>query len=162
MISHFQHLEREEGEPFGLALVIRGAQERLSPIMMTVLATALALVPLVIYGSRPGQEIENPMAIVILGGLATSTLLNLFVVPALYLRFGRSTGRERSESALMNSRRLGVELNGNDRFGRPRAPTRDRSRTAAGHRAAGSQSVEQQARRRGRRLVQRTRQRSGH
>jgi len=89
-ISHLQHLEREEREPFGPPLVIRGAQERLSPIMMTALATTLALVPLVIYGRRPGQETENPMAIVILGGPVTSTLLNLFVVPALYLRFGGS------------------------------------------------------------------------
>ncbi|HEX3493478.1 MAG TPA: efflux RND transporter permease subunit [Streptosporangiaceae bacterium] len=90
LISHFRHLEQHEGEPFGPALVLRGATERLSPIMMTALATALALVPLVIYGNRPGQEIEFPMAIVILGGLLTSTLLNLFVLPALYLRFGRS------------------------------------------------------------------------
>jgi Cu/Ag efflux pump CusA len=88
MISHFRHLERVEGEPFGVALVIRGASERLSPILMTALATALALVPLVVYGDRPGQEIENPMAIVILGGLLTSTLVNLFVLPALYLRLG--------------------------------------------------------------------------
>jgi CzcA family heavy metal efflux pump len=89
LISHLQHLEREEGQTFGPELVLRGASERLSPILMTALATALALVPLVIFGNRPGQEIENPMAIVILGGLATSTLMNLFVVPALYLRFGR-------------------------------------------------------------------------
>jgi CzcA family heavy metal efflux pump len=89
MISHLQHLEREEGEPFGPGLVLRGASERLSPILMTALATALALIPLVIYGDRPGQEIEDPMAIVILGGLATSTLMNLFVLPALYLGFGR-------------------------------------------------------------------------
>jgi CzcA family heavy metal efflux pump len=89
LISHFQHLEREEGEPFGVGLVTRGASERLAPILMTALATALALAPLVIFGNRPGQEIENPMAIVILGGLATSTLMNLFVVPMLYLRFGR-------------------------------------------------------------------------
>ncbi len=91
MISHLQHLEREEGEPFGVGLVLRGASERLSPILMTALATALALAPLVIFGDRPGQEIENPMAIVILGGLATSTLVNLFVLPALYLRFGGTT-----------------------------------------------------------------------
>jgi CzcA family heavy metal efflux pump len=89
MISHFRHLEEEEDEPFGPGLVIRGASERLSPILMTALATALALTPLVIYGNRPGQEIEFPMAVVILGGLATSTLLNLFVLPALYLRFAR-------------------------------------------------------------------------
>jgi Cu/Ag efflux pump CusA len=92
LVSHFQHLEREEREPFGPGLVLRGAQERLSPIMMTALATALALAPLVVFGDRPGQEVENPMAIVILGGLATSTLLNLFVVPTMYLRFARASG----------------------------------------------------------------------
>jgi CzcA family heavy metal efflux pump len=90
MINHFQHLEREEGETFGAALVLRGARERLLPILMTTLACALALVPLVILGSIPGHEIEHPLAVVVLGGLVTSTLLNLFVVPSLYLRFGRS------------------------------------------------------------------------
>jgi CzcA family heavy metal efflux pump len=90
MISHFQHLEHEEGETFGRALVLRGARERLAPILMTSLATALALLPLVIAGPIPGHEIEYPLAIVILGGLVTSTLINLFVVPSLYLRFGRS------------------------------------------------------------------------
>jgi CzcA family heavy metal efflux pump len=89
LINHFQHLERYEGETFGPALVLRGARERLSPILMTALATGLAVVPLVIAGERPGHEIENPLAVVILGGLFTSTLLNLFVVPSLYLRFGR-------------------------------------------------------------------------
>jgi Cu/Ag efflux pump CusA len=89
MINHFQHLEQHEGEVFGPALVLRGARERLSPILMTSLATALALVPLVIAGRIPGHEIEYPLAIVILGGLVTSTLLNLFVVPSLYLRFGK-------------------------------------------------------------------------
>jgi Cu/Ag efflux pump CusA len=90
MINHFQHLERFEGETFGPALVLRGARERLSPILMTSLATALALLPLVVAGQIPGHEIEYPLAIVILGGLVTSTLINLFVVPSLYLRFGRS------------------------------------------------------------------------
>jgi len=90
MISHFQHLEDEEGEPFGPALVLRGAKERLAPILMTAGATALALVPLAVAGSVAGHEIEHPMAIVILGGLVTSTLLNLFVLPSLYLRFGKS------------------------------------------------------------------------
>jgi Cu/Ag efflux pump CusA len=87
MISHLQHLEDREGVPFGPGLVLRGAAERLSPILMTAAATALALAPFVIFGGRPGQEIENPMAIVILGGLATSSLMNLFVLPSLYLRF---------------------------------------------------------------------------
>jgi Cu/Ag efflux pump CusA len=89
LINHYQHLERYEGETFGLELAVRGAVERLSPIMMTALATGLALVPLVIAGDIPGAEIEYPMAIVILGGLVTSTLLNLFVVPSLYLRFAK-------------------------------------------------------------------------
>jgi Cu/Ag efflux pump CusA len=90
MISHFQHLERYEGEPFGPGLVLRGAQERLAPILMTASATGLALLPLAIPGAIPGHEIEHPMAIVILGGLVTATLLNLFVLPSLYLRFGRA------------------------------------------------------------------------
>jgi CzcA family heavy metal efflux pump len=90
LITHCQHLEREEGETFGPALVLRGAKERLAPILMTALATGLALVPLVIAGDIPGAEIEHPMAIVILGGLVTATLLNLFIIPALYLRFGRA------------------------------------------------------------------------
>jgi Cu/Ag efflux pump CusA len=89
MINHFQHLERFEGESFGPALVLRGARERLSPIMMTALATGLAVIPLVLAGDLPGHEIEHPMAIVIVGGLITSTFRNLFIVPALYLRWGR-------------------------------------------------------------------------
>jgi Cu/Ag efflux pump CusA len=89
MISHFEHLEREEGEPFGPGLVLRGARERLAPILMTALATGLALVPLAVAGDLPGHEIEHPMAIVILGGLVTSTVLNLLVVPSLYLHYGQ-------------------------------------------------------------------------
>jgi CzcA family heavy metal efflux pump len=95
MINHFQHLERHEGERFGPGLVLRGARERLSPILMTSLATGLALVPLVVAGTIPGNEIEHPMAVVILGGLVSSTLLNLFVVPSLYLRFGGPRRRRR-------------------------------------------------------------------
>ena len=92
MISHFQHLERHEGEEFGPGLVLRGATERLAPILMTASATGLALVPLAVPGAIPGHEIEHPMAIVILGGLVTATLLNLFVLPSLYLRFGKRGG----------------------------------------------------------------------
>jgi CzcA family heavy metal efflux pump len=90
LINHCQHLERHEGQEIGPALDLRGAKERLSPIMMTALATALALVPLVFAGTIPGHEIEHPMALVIVGGLVTSTLVNLFIVPSLYLRFGKS------------------------------------------------------------------------
>jgi CzcA family heavy metal efflux pump len=102
MVNHFQHLERYEGEPFGLELVLRGAGERLRPIVMTAATAGLAIVPLVIYGNLPGHEIEFPMAVVILGGLVTSTLLSLFILPALYLRFGRGTaalGDEEYEEA---------------------------------------------------------------
>jgi CzcA family heavy metal efflux pump len=90
LISHCQHLEQSEGEPFGPQLVLRAATERLVPIMMTVLTTGFALIPLLVAGSIPGQEIEHPMAVVIFGGLITATLLNLFVVPSLYLRFAKS------------------------------------------------------------------------
>jgi CzcA family heavy metal efflux pump len=89
LVSHYRHLEREEGVPFGPELVLRGAEERLAPILMTALATGLALLPIVLFGLRPGQEIEHPLAVVILGGLTTSTVLNLFFMPALYLRFGQ-------------------------------------------------------------------------
>jgi len=88
LIGHYRHLQQEEGMPFGQDLILRGAEERLAPILMTALTTALALVPLIINGNLPGHEIEYPMAHVILGGLATSTLLNLLVVPALYAHFG--------------------------------------------------------------------------
>ena len=89
LINHCQHLETDEGVTFGPALVVRGARERLAPILMTSLATGLALVPLVLNGDQPGHEIEYPLAVVILGGLFTSTLLNLLVVPSLYLRFAK-------------------------------------------------------------------------
>jgi Cu/Ag efflux pump CusA len=99
LISHCQHLERFEGEPFGQQLVLRAAKERLVPIMMTVLTTGLALIPLVLAGSIPGQEIEHPMAVVILGGLITATLINLFVVPVLYLRFAKRWRRPQRDQA---------------------------------------------------------------
>jgi Cu/Ag efflux pump CusA len=90
LVSHFRHLEANESVPFGPGLVQRGAEERLTPILMTAATAGLALVPLVWRGDIPGHEIEYPMAVVILGGLATSTPLNLFLLPALYLRFGSS------------------------------------------------------------------------
>ena len=97
MISHFQHLERVEGVPFGPKLVLRGAQERLAPILMTASATGFALVPLVVAGTVPGNEIEHPLAVTILGGLVTATLLNLFVLPSLYLAFAKPRKEGRSE-----------------------------------------------------------------
>lgn len=88
LLSHYRHLEREEGMTFGRDLVLRGAEERLVPILMTAACAGLALVPLIVAGNAPGHEIEHPMAIVILGGLLSSTVLNLFLMPALYARYG--------------------------------------------------------------------------
>jgi len=89
LVSHYRHLETEEGMEFGIPLVMRGAEERLAPILMTALTAGLALLPLVISGDKPGHEIEHPLAVVILGGLVTSTLLNLFLLPAFYAVFGK-------------------------------------------------------------------------
>lgn len=89
LVSHYRHLETEEGLPFNLDLVLQGSEERLIPILMTATAAAFALLPLVLKGNVPGSEIERPMALVILGGLVTSTLLNLFLLPALYSRYGK-------------------------------------------------------------------------
>lgn len=128
MISHLQQLEREEGEAFGVNLVMRGAGERLAPILMTALATALALAPFVIFGQRPGQEIENPMAIVILAGLATSSLMNLFVLPALYLRFGRPRdgGRDWRSELRLGGRDHRAERAGAEQPAAPVAVMRER------------------------------------
>jgi len=93
LIAHYQHLEREEGLPFGLPLVLRGARERLGPVLMTALATAGAVLPLALAGNIAGQEIAYPMALVVLGGLVTSTLLTLVLLPALYLRFGANSAK---------------------------------------------------------------------
>jgi Cu/Ag efflux pump CusA len=100
MINHFQHLEKNEGMTFGRDLVLRGAKERLAPILMTATTTGLALIPLVIAGDIPGHEIELPMAVVILGGLVTSTLLNLLIIPSLYLRFAVPINGSKEDSAV--------------------------------------------------------------
>jgi len=89
LISHYEHLVASEGMAWNAVTAMQGASERLAPILMTALVTALGLLPLAIGSSAPGQEIEGPLAIVILGGLVTSTALNLLVLPALALRFGR-------------------------------------------------------------------------
>lgn len=86
LIAHYRQLQ-EEGMPFGLRLVMKGAEERLAPILMTALCAGLGLLPLVIAGNKPGHEIEHPMATIILGGLFTSTLLSLFILPAMYTVF---------------------------------------------------------------------------
>ena len=88
LVTHFQHLAAVEGVREPRELVFRGAQERLSPILMTALASGLGLLPLAMAAGQPGSEIQAPMAVVILAGLASSTVLNLLILPALYLRFG--------------------------------------------------------------------------
>ena len=89
-INHYQHLELENGLTMSSELVLRAAQERVVPTLLSALTTTLALLPFVFLGNTPGLEIVHPMAIIIVGGLVVSTLLNLFALPALYLRYGAS------------------------------------------------------------------------
>lgn len=88
LLSHYRHLREAEGMALGPELIRRGAEERLLPILMTALCAGLALLPIVVRGNVPGYEIEHPMALVILGGLLSSTALNLLLLPALYLAYG--------------------------------------------------------------------------
>jgi len=87
-ISHYLHLHHAEGEPFGDALILRGARERLTPVLMTALTAALALVPLLLAADAPGKEILHPVAVVIFGGLVSSTLLDTLLTPLLFRRHG--------------------------------------------------------------------------
>ena len=91
MISHNLHLMKEEGEQFDMNMVIRGTLERMVPVLMTALTAGLALIPLVMAKGEPGKEILYPVATVILGGLFSSTLLNMIVTPAVFYRFGRNS-----------------------------------------------------------------------
>jgi len=90
LVAHFRHVEAEQGRTLGHAAIVAAAADRLLPIVMTALVTGIALVPLLLLGGRPGGEIEQPMALVIVGGLFTSTWLNLFVVPVWYARARRA------------------------------------------------------------------------
>jgi CzcA family heavy metal efflux pump len=89
MISHYLHLMRHEGESFGVQLITRGTQERLVPVLMTALAAGIALIPLVLSPGEPGKEILHPVAVAIVGGLVSSTLLDLVVTPAVFFLIGR-------------------------------------------------------------------------
>jgi Cu/Ag efflux pump CusA len=94
LFHHYQYLEDKDGQEFGPELVMRGSRERLSATLMTALATGLAFLPFVLFGNIAGHELIRPIAIVVIGGLVTSTWLNLFAMPALYLRFGASREAE--------------------------------------------------------------------
>jgi CzcA family heavy metal efflux pump len=94
LLKHYRHLMRYEGEPFGVELALRGARERFGPISLTTFATGLVLLPTLFLGDLPGLEIVRPMALVIVGGLVSTTLLNLFILPALYLRLRVSDVQE--------------------------------------------------------------------
>jgi len=98
LIRHFQHLEREEGEQFGPELVSRGARERLAPLLASAAAIGAAMLPFIVMGPTAGLEIVHPMAVVTLCGLASSSALVLFVLPALYLRFGVAHPRAEQEA----------------------------------------------------------------
>jgi CzcA family heavy metal efflux pump len=108
MISHYEHLVSVEGMTWGLEAAIRGASERLAPILMTASVTAFGLLPLAIGSGTAGREIEGPMALVILGGLVTSTALNLLVLPTLSLRYGRFKRRE-SQDEVSRNKHLSIE-----------------------------------------------------
>jgi Cu/Ag efflux pump CusA len=94
LISHYLHLMKHEGEGFTPEMIMRGTEERLVPILMTAISAGLALIPLVLAAEEPGKEILNPVAIVIVGGLVSSTLLGLAVTPALFYRFGRKAAKK--------------------------------------------------------------------
>lgn len=103
LISHYEHLVHIDGMTWNMDTAVRGASERLVPILMTALVTALALMPLAVTSGAPGNEIEGPMAIVILGGLITSTALNLIVLPTLALRYARFVRDELAEPGLSSA-----------------------------------------------------------
>ena len=99
LVSHYDHLVAEEHEPWTLATSMRGAEERLTPVLLTALLTALALLPVALQLHQPGHEIEGPMAVVILGGLVSSTLVSLLLIPPLAARWLRPSAAADIEGA---------------------------------------------------------------
>ena len=100
MITHYVHLMTEEGEKFSREMVIRGSQERVAPVLMTALTAGLALIPLVLAKGEPGKEILYPVALVILGGLFSSTLLDFAVTPAIFFNYSGKAVASAAESAM--------------------------------------------------------------
>ena len=98
MISHYLHLMKYEGEEFTKEMVIRGSLERLVPVLMTALTAILGLLPLVLAKGAPGKEILHPVAVVIVGGLLSSTLLDMFVTPTVFFHFGRKSAEKNLKS----------------------------------------------------------------
>jgi Cu/Ag efflux pump CusA len=98
LISHYLHLMQHEGENFTKQMIIRGTKERLVPVLMTALAAGIGLIPLVLAADQPGKEILHPVAVVIVGGLITSTLLGLGVTPTVFYTFGRKAATKSIEA----------------------------------------------------------------
>lgn len=94
MISHYLHLMRHEGEGFTKRMIVRGTLERLVPVLMTALSAGIGLIPLVLAADQPGKEILHPVAVVIVGGLISSTFLDMAITPAMFWLFGRRAAEQ--------------------------------------------------------------------
>ncbi|MCZ6836469.1 MAG: efflux RND transporter permease subunit, partial [Planctomycetota bacterium] len=110
MISHYIHLMAEEGMEFGKEMVIRGSLERVAPVLMTALTTGLGLIPLAMAAGQPGKELLFPVAIVVIGGLLTSTVLDFFVRPTLFLHYAGNASRRTLERMRAGTDSLSAEV----------------------------------------------------
>ncbi|HVF15200.1 MAG TPA: efflux RND transporter permease subunit [Acidimicrobiales bacterium] len=132
LVTRYQEMERREEHGFGSALVVQGARERLAPTLMTAAATVLMFLPVIVLGARPGYELLRPMGMVVLGGLVTSTLVSLFVVPALYLLFARVRSDTELDVGRFEDELLLMDAAGNFGPTDGRADGRSASRSGAG------------------------------
>ena len=113
LLKHFRYLEVKEGLNFGPDLIIRGLQNRVAPILMTAICTAAVFLPIALYGNVPGMEILHPLSLVTLGGLVTSLIVTLFVLPGLYLAFGRISDEVMREEESMIELDVEVSIDAN-------------------------------------------------